>query len=351
MTQTQDALSIVCSHREGEQGGVYTFRSDEDGELEQVSRTPTGKPAYAAVHPDRSHVYTVDRVGGGRLSGFRVDRSSGDLTKLNERSSEGAGPAYVSVDATGSYVFVANGSGETIAAFPVREDGRIGPPSDTVRPGSRSEASTEGRALHPHCIVPGPENEFVYVPDMKGERIWVYEVEFGDGTFVPADPPFVRVPDGTGPRHLAFHPSGRVGYVVNELGASVTAFERDPDTGALDPVRTVGTLPADYDGENKCADVHVHPSGEWVYASNRGHDSIVAYSVDTDTGRLEVVGHESTRGHWPRDFAIDPEGRFLYVENMRSDAVETFRIDEATGRLSLIDRRLEVPSPICMRFL
>jgi 6-phosphogluconolactonase len=351
MADTPDTLGLLCSYREDEQGGIYTYRLREDGEFERLSHTAGGNPAYAAVHPDGSHVYTVDRVEGGRLSGFELNRSSGDLSRVTERSSEGEGPAYVSVDATGRYVFVANGSGGTIAAFPVRDDGRVGPSSDVIRPGSKSGSSTGEETQHPHCIVPGPDNRFVYVPDMKADRVWAYEFRFSDGAFRPADPPSVRVPDGTGPRHLAFHPNGRVGYVVNELGASVTVFEHDTETGGLDPVQTIATLPDDYGGENKCADVHVHPSGQWVYASNRGHDSIVVYAADPDTGRLDIVDHESTRGHWPRDFAIGPDGRFLYVENMRSDSVESFAIDEATGRLSPLDRGLDIPSPICLQFI
>jgi 6-phosphogluconolactonase len=189
----------------------------------------------------------------------------------------------------------------------------------------------------------------VYVPDLGTDRVWVYDFDPEAGRLEPADCGHVDVHAGAGPRHITFHPNDRYAYLINELDSTVTAFERDADTGGLESFATVTTLPDDFDGENTTADIHVHPSGEYLYGSNRGHDSIAIYELDAD-GRPSLVGTEPTGGEWPRNFALDPTGRFLYAENADSDTIVTFRIRD-DGTLVRTENVVEVPSPVCMQFV
>ncbi|MFB6295567.1 MAG: lactonase family protein [Halobacteriales archaeon] len=349
MTDTTSPTALVCGFADDDSGGVFAYRQDpDDGSLERLRTTPLAAVSFLAVGPDRERAYTVTRVEGGVVTSFDLDATEGALSRLNRRSSEGAGPAYVSVDATGSYAFVANYAGGTVAALPIDDDGHLGPASDVVRHEGSGPNADRQEEPHPHSIDPGPENRYVYAPDLGTDRVVTYRIDFEEGRLRGDGVPDVEVQPGAGPRHLDFHPNGRYCYLINELDSTVVAFEQDPETGALEAFQTVGTLPDEFDGLNQCADVHVHPSGEWLYGSNRGHDSIAIYGIDAETGRLDPVGHESTRGHWPRHFAIDPAGRYLYAENRRSDSVVTFAIDPDTGKLTPTGDRLELPEPLCL---
>lgn len=345
MVDSNAPLAFVCGYTEDESGGIFSYRLNEaDGTLRQVNRTPAEGAAFAAVHPDGTHLYTVKRVSGGVVTAYRVDPETGELAELNRQSSEGAGPSYVSVDATGQYVFVSNFAGGTVAMLPIKDGGKLGAATDVV-----THESLDGEP-HPHSIGPEPENRFVYAPDLGTDRIAIYRVDGDQERLAPAEPPYATVADGAGPRHFDVHPTDRVVYVINERDSTVTAFEYDPETGRLKEIQTVSTLPETVDAENYCADIHVHPSGTWLYGTNRGHDSIVVFEIDGKSGRLTPISHESTRGHWPRDFALGPTGRYLYVENQQSDSIVPFEIDSA-GRLEPIDHRIDVPEPMCLQFL
>ncbi|WP_255681387.1 lactonase family protein [Natrinema sp. SYSU A 869] len=319
-----------------------------DGTLTERARTPAANPMFLAVRPDSETLYAVERVDGGRVSAYRIDAESGRLTRLNGRSSEGGGPCYVSVDATGRYAFVANYQGATVAAYPIADDGRLGEAADVVRhEGSGSDPERQA-AAHPHAIAPGPENRFCYVPDLGTDRIAIYRPD-ESGALRPAEAGPVTASAGAGPRHIAFHPTDPYCYVVDELDSMVSAYERDPQTGGLAAIDRSSTLPAAFNGDNEPADVHVHPSGRWVYVSNRGHDSVAVFAVDPTTGRLEAVAHEPTRGATPRDIALAPDGEVLLASNQHGNAVVGFAIDE-TGRLEPI-AELPVPKPVCAKFL
>jgi len=352
MGDTDSNTALVCGFTDDEAGGVFAYRQETDGGvLSRLTKTPLAAVSFLAVGPDCERAYTVNRVEGGAVTSFDLDPTGGTLTRLNHQSSEGAGPAYVSVDATGSYAFVANYAGGTVAMLPIREDGRLESATDVVsHEGSGPNADRQGEP-HPHSIDPGPENRYVYAPDLGADRVVSYRIDVAEGRLRGEEVPDAEVQAGAGPRHLDFHPNGRFCYLINELDSTIVAFEHDPETGALEEFQTVGTLPDEFDGHNQCADVHVHPSGEWLYGSNRGHDSIAIYAIDDETGRLDPVGHESTRGHWPRNFAIDPAGRYLYAENRRSDSVVTFGIDADSGGLTPTGETLELPEPLCMVFV
>jgi 6-phosphogluconolactonase len=357
MTSTDGRLALVAAKTGAEEDGLYSYRADPDtGGLDFLSSIPVGgTPKFLAVGPDGRRCYVVDTTDdGGSVASVAVDRETGALSVANRVPSGGEGPCYCSVDRSGRYVFVAHYSSGSVAVLPVDADGRAEEPAAVVEHSGSGADPDRQEAPHPHSVEPGPENRFVYVPDLGTDEVRVYEFDREAGDLRPADPPAVTLPGGRGPRHVDFGPAGEFAYLVGELDSTLTTLARDPETGALSVVETVSTLPEGFDGENQPADVHVHPSGEWVYASNRGHDSIAVFEVD-DGGRTgprvaRPVAHESTRGSWPRDFAVGPGGRYLYAENQNSDSVVVFRTDGDPGKLAATGAVVDVPRPGCLAF-
>lgn len=342
---------FVCASSNADRSGVFSVSVDRTtGELSILSRTPARNPYYAVTHPEGQFLYTVDRVSGGHVCAYRIDAETTSLQRLNDESSGGAGPCYVSVDSGGRYAFTANYDAGTVAVLPIEENGRLDSPSDVVtHTGSGSDPERQV-SPHPHSIVPGPRDEFVYVPDLGTDRVVGYRLDVETGTLQHEPAATLSVPAGSGPRHLVFEESGLFGYLVDELVSTVTMLSVDPETGALTPLDRVRTLPdAGDDGANTCADVHVHPSGRWVYASNRGHDSIAVLRVDRDTGTLGRVDCTSTRGRKPRDFCLTPSGEFLFAENRDSGTIAAFAVDAGTGTLTPT-ASFDVPKPTCFVF-
>jgi 6-phosphogluconolactonase len=351
MSERVDPLAVVVARTGPDRPGLYSFRADPGtGALERLSSVAAGDgPKFAAAHPDGRRCYVVDKTDGGSVATVAVDPATGELSVPNRVPTGDEGPCYCSVNATGSVVFVAHYSGGSVAVLPVDDDGRVEEPS-AVLEHSGSGADPERQAApHPHSVEPGPDNRFVYVPDLGTDRVHAYELAAEAGRLRPAEDRGVDVPDGTGPRHLAFGPDGRAAYLVGELDSTLVTLARDPATGALSVVGSASTLPDGFDGENKPADVAVHPSGRWVFATNRGHDSVAVFEPGSG-GPARRVGHESTRGSWPRDFALGPGGQYLYAENQNSDRVVHFRVDADTGALDPTGEETGVPRPCGMVF-
>jgi 6-phosphogluconolactonase len=356
-----DAMFVYVGTYTGEKSqGIYRARLDlATGRLSapELAATATN-PSFLALAPSRTSLYAVSEVGTfgdrptGAVSAFALDGSSGALTLLNQESSGGNGPAHVSVDGTGRTVLVANYGGGSVASLPVGADGRLGPASSVV--------AHQGSSVHPkrqtrpyaHSIKMDPSNTFAYAADLGVDRVFIYRLDAKSSALTPATPASVPLAPGSGPRHLSFHPSGRYLYVINELALTVTVFARDAKTGGLTEVQTIGTLPAGQavDPAFSTAEVVVHPSGRFLYGSNRGHDSLVVYAIDQATGTLTLVQHEATQGRTPRGFGIDPTGRYLLAGNQRSDSLVAFRIDAATGRLAPTGQTLAIGSPVSVVF-
>lgn len=236
-----------------------------------------------------------------------------------------------------------------MATLPVLPDGRLDEATDLVRHPMPAAKRDRQEAPHPHSIVVCPENRYAFCPDLGLDRIMAYRLDLVAGRLHANTPPWVDVRRGAGPRHLAFHPSGRFAYLINELDNTVCSFAyRD---GVLDPIQTISSLPEGWSGTSLAADIHLSPDGRFVYGSNRGHDSIVIYAVDATRGTLTLLGHESTRGTWPRSFTVDPAGRYLLVANERSDSVVSFRIDARSDLLMPSGRTTAVPAPACVKVL
>jgi 6-phosphogluconolactonase len=339
--------------------GIYAFRYD--AATQEVTSlglaAETTNPSWVALHPNGRFLYAVNEVqnyngpNSGGVSAFAIDRATGKLTFLNEVASRGADPCYITVEQSGKYVLVANYTGGSIAAFPISADGKLGNASAFVQHTGHGLNPKRQEAPHAHSVNLSPDERFAFVDDLGLDELLVYRFDQSKGSLKPNKPPFAQFDAGAGPRHFALHPSGKFAYVVSEMASTVTAFSVDLKAGLLHRSQTISTLPDDFKGENDDAEVEVHPSGKFLYASNRGHDSIAVFAIDPAKGTLTVVEHASTQGKTPRNFAIDPTGTLLFAENQQSNNIVIFRIDEKTGKLTPTGKVLEVGQPVCVKFL
>ena len=341
--------------------GIYVSRLDlASGRLtDPVLAAETTSPSFLAIHPSGRYVYaanevrTFDGQQTGAVSAFAVDRTSGMLRALNQQSSGGAGPAHLVTDATGNVVLVANYGGGSVAALPIAADGSLQPPSTIVQHTGSSVNPKRQTKPYAHSINVDPANRFAYVADLGIDKVLIYALDPSKGTLVANDPPSASVAPGSGPRHFAFHPSSPYAYVINEMLLTVTAFKHDPESGALTEQQTITTLPPGQSPQDgySTAEVQVHPSGRFLYGSNRGHDSITVFTIDEKTGQLTFVENESTQGNVPRGFGIDPTGQFLLAGNQRSDTVVVFRIDQTNGHLTPTGQTLSIGAPVSVKFV
>lgn len=344
----------------GKSKGIYAYRFDAaTGESRALGlAAETTNPSFVALHPNGRFLYAVNEVqnyegpNSGGVSAFSVDRETGKLTFLNEVRSRGADPCYIIVDKAGKNVLVANYTGGSVAVFPILEDGRLGDAATFVQHKGHGTDPKRQEGPHAHSIDLSPDNRFAFVDDLGLDELITYNFDPNkDPRLGPDNPPHVNFDPGSGPRHFALHPSGKFAYVVSEMASSVTALSVDLKTGRLQRLQTLSTLPKDFKGENDEAEVHVHPSGKFVYTSQRGHDTIAVFAIDPDKGTLTKIDDVSTRGKTPRSFEIDPTGHFLLAENQDSNNIVVFRIDQKTGRLTPTGHVLEVGSPVCVKFL
>jgi 6-phosphogluconolactonase len=358
--QAQEAETLVYVGTFSGRGsqGIYGWRLDPStARMEPLGLVvETSNPGFLALHPNQRILYATgdsavaedQRIGVVRS--FAVDVASGLLAPINAVSSRGENPAYVSVDRSGRNVLVANYSGGTVAVLPTSPDGRLAEASDTAwHSGSSVHPRRQTRA-YPHSFDVSPDNRFALAADLGADRMFVYRLDAAQGTLTTNTPATTPLHPGAGPRHFTFDPAGRNLYVANELTSSVTLFRWDADAGTLTEVETVSTLPAGYDAESTVSEVRMHPTGSYLYVANRGHDSLVRFSVDPAGGRLGAPEWTSAGGRTPRNFAIDPSGRILISANQNSDAIVVFRIDPASGRLVETGQRLAVPTPSYVLF-
>src|SRR6266704_283780 len=339
--------------------GIYAYRYDAAAqEITSLGlAAETTNPSWVALHPNGRFLYAVNEVqnykgpNSGGVSAFSVDRATGKLTFLNEVASRGADPCYITVDKTGNYVLVANYTGGSVAVFPVSPDGKLSEASAFVQHTGKGSDPKRQEGPHAHSIDLSPDKRFAMVDDLGLDELLVYKFDSAKGSLTPNDPPFAKLDPGAGPRHFALRPDGKFAYVVAEMGHTVTVFSNDAGSGKLKPIQTITTLPKDFTGRNDDAEIQVHPSGKFLYASNRGDDSIAVYAIDKRKGTLTQVGIVHTGGKEPRTFEIDPTGKLLFAANQKSDNIVVFQIDTKTGLLAPTGKVLEVGSPVCVKFL
>ena len=359
-TSSQFLVYIGTYTTKQESKGIYGYRFNATtGKLTEIGlAAESTDPSFVAIHPNGKYLYAVNEVDNfngqktGAISAFTIDHKTGKLTFLNQVSTHGAGPCYVSLDKTGRWVLVANYDGGSVGTFEVEADGSLSLIKGFVQHSGSSVDKQRQESAHAHWIEVSPDNRFALAADLGLDDVLVYKLDPVTGTLAPNAPPYVQVKPGSGPRHFAFHPNGKFGYVLTEMATTVTAFSWNPTKGSLTAIQTEPTLPKDYAGPTEAAEIAVHPSGKFLYASNRaGIDTITIFSIDPAKGTLKETGRVSTKGRTPRNFAIDPTGAYLLAANQESANVVVFRIDQATGALTPTGEEEKVPAPVCVAFL
>jgi 6-phosphogluconolactonase len=341
--------------------GIYVSRfTRATGALSPpVLAAETWNPTYLAVHPSRRYLYAVNEVtqyegaASGAVSAFAIEPGSGTLAPINSQPSRGTAPAHITIDGQGRYVLAANYNSGSVVVLPIGSNGALEPAVSFIQHAGRSIRPRRQTGPHAHSMTLDATSRFAYAADLGLDQMLIYRFDAQTGALAASTPPFTAVTPGAGPRHFAIHPQGRFAYVINELDNTIIAFTRDPQQGTLTVLQTVSSLPA---GDtpptaSSAADVQVHPSGKFLYGSNRGHDTIVVFAIDQMTGRLTLVEHESTQGKTPRGFGIDPSGTFLLAANQDSNSVVVFRIDPQSGALTPTGEKIAVGAPVCVKFV
>jgi len=339
--------------------GIYVSRFDTaTGKLSAPALAAKSvNPSFVAIDPNYHFLFAVNETdlfngqASGALSAFKLDAATGKLAFLNQQPSGGTGPCHVTVDPGGKYVLVANYDSGSVAVFPVRTNGFLDPASSVIQHHGSSINRERQAGPHAHCVAMDGANHRVLVCDLGLDKVMIYRLNETSGALTPDETPWAGLKPGSGPRHITFSPDGRYAYVISEMGATLTVFVCNPEHGALNEVQTVSTLPEDFHKKNKAAEVALLPSGKFIYASNRGDNSLAVFAVDESSGRLTFVERQSTRGKTPRCFAIDPTGQYLIVANQDSDNVVVFRINAQTGRLTWTGQTIKVGQPVCVSFV
>ncbi|UCE49023.1 MAG: lactonase family protein, partial [Phycisphaerales bacterium] len=339
------AASAACARSLPVYFGTYTRGDSSKGIYRSALELETGKlsepvlaaeaknPSFLEIHPSGKFLYAVSESGGsGSVSAYAIG-DDGDLEFLNQQPSGGSGPCHVSIDHAGKNVLVANYGSGSASVIPIKSDGSLAQPTGFVQHAGSSVNPRRQKAPHAHSINVSSDDRFAFVADLGIDKVMIYKLDVERGTIVANDPPLATLKAGAGPRHFVFAPNGKYAYVINELDCTVTAFAYDPPSGALTEIQTITTLPDAFDGSSSCAEVRVHPSGRFLYGSNRGHDSIAVYQISRRKGTLTLVEHETADIQTPRNFNIDPTGKFCLVANQGSDSVVVFRINRKTGAL------------------
>jgi len=333
--------------------GIYRFDFDPaTGQLSgRAVAGATSNPSFLAVSPDRRFLYAVSEISDfegkktGAVAAFAIEKN-GDLTALNKQSSEGSGPCHLVVDKAGKHVLVANYGGGTVAVLPIAADGSLQKASSVRRHEGKGPNAQRQDKPHAHGVYLDAAEHFALAPDLGADRVFVSSFDAAKGTLAAHGAGTLE--PGSGPRHLAFHPSGRFVYVINELASTVTAFSYDAAKGELQSLQTLSALPEGFKGTSYTAEIEVSPDGRFVYGSNRGHDSLAVFSVDAASGKLTPAGHVPIGGSWPRHFKIEPSGRVLVAAHQRGGTVGFFRLDPKTGQPSPLGATVAIDRAACV---
>lgn len=350
-------LVLVSSFAAGETGGIQSYRLDgAKGELKPLHRNGGIENAFfTVVSRDRKFLYSIDApTFGGKdpeqVAAFTLDGQTGQLKLLNRQSTRGTASCYLDIDATGKTVLVANYTTGNVASFPVRDDGSLGESVSFFQHAGSSVDPARQKGPNAHCFVISPDNRFAFAADLGIDQILGYRLNASTATVTRNEPPSVKTPAGAGPRHLTFHPNGKYVYVINELKNSVTLFDYAKETGILTERTTISTIPADFKGVTHCADLKITPNGQFLYGTNRGHDSIAAYRIAAN-GELTLLAIIPSLGKGPQNLAITSDGKTLLCANMPGNNVAVFRIDSKTGLLTSIGKPVAQASPSCIRII
>ena len=331
-----DWILYVGTYTKAPSKGIYSYKfQPATGKLIPIGlAAESSNPSFIAVHPSQRFLYAANENNNGTVSAFSIDRATGNLKLLNQVSSKGSGPCHVAVDKTGKWLFVANYNSGTSAAFPIKADGSLAEASATFQDAGKSVDAQRQAGPHAHGAFISPDNKFVFIADLGLDEILSYRIDPTKGGMTPNDPPFAKIAPGSGPRHVVFSANSKFAYVISEMGGTVTVYNYDAAKGVMTQAQSISTLPADYTGVKSCAEIALHPSGKFLYASNRVHNSIAIFKVDAAKGTLTAAGNVPTGGKTPRNFALDPAGNFLFAANQDSNNIVAFKIDQQSGGLT-----------------
>lgn len=355
----KEHLVYVGTYNKTRSKGIHAYRFDAaTGQLTSLGLAAEAvNPTFVTLDARGRFLYATKEVSrhkgkkGGAVRAFAVNRKTGKLRFLNEVRSGGTIPCYVALDRTGKFVMAANYGSGSVVVIQVRKDGRLGKVTAFDQRAGSGVNPKRQEGPHAHLINVSPDNRHVLSTDLGLDKVFVYRLDEEKGTLEPNDPAYAVLRPGSGPRHIAFAPNGRFVYIINELKSTITTFSYHAARGVLLKLQTVSTLPRNFKGPSDCAEVAVSPSGKFVYGSNRGHDSIAVFAVDSKKGTLTAVERVSTQGKTPRHFAIDATGSYLLAANQESDSLVVFRMDQMTGRLTPTGQVVQVASPACVRFV
>jgi 6-phosphogluconolactonase len=357
MAANTSSLIYIGTYSGGKSKGIYSAKFDPaTGTLSAPELAVEAKnPSFLCLHPSGKYLYSVGEIDSfdgkksGAVSAYRIE-AGGKLSLLNEQASEGTGPCHLALDKSGRCLLVANYGSGSIGALPVAEDGKLGSASAKIQHAGSSVNKSRQAGPHAHFITADPSDRFALTCDLGLDKVLVYKLEPPKCSLAPNDPPFSFIKPGEGPRHLVFHPTAKWVYVINEMGSSITALTYDSRHGRMKEFQMISTIPSGATNHNSGAEIQMHPSGKFLYGSNRGENSVAAFAIDPNSGKLSPVGHQGTEGKTPRHFALDPSGKWLLAENQDSDSVVVLRVDEKTGRLSPTGVKIEVGKPVCVVF-
>jgi 6-phosphogluconolactonase len=349
----QEFNLLIGTYTSGKSEGLSVYKFNGlTGDAVLSSTIKTSNPSFLTVSPDQKFVYAVNEDKPGSVSSFSFDKVSGKLKEINKQSSGGDHPCYITIDKTGKWVIVGNYSSGTVAVLAVKKDGSLDSAKQIIEHTGYSVNSERQTEPHVHATVLSKENNFLMVPDLGIDKIMIYPFNAKTGRLDEANAGFVPSEPGAGPRHFDFHPSGKFGYLMEELTGTVSVYNYYKKNGALEQVQTISAIPVDFMGAIGSADIHVSPDGKFLYCSNRGEsNNIGIFSVDKKTGRLRLIGHQSVLGKTPRNFNFDPSGNFLLVANQNSDEIVIFKRDKDTGLLSDTGKRIAVGNPVCIKWI
>lgn len=340
-------------HVDGNAAGIYKIQVNEStGEVaEKKLVAELINPSFLTYSPDKKHLYAVSELAHadeptGFVYAYKIGRDS--LEFINRLPTDGQAPCHVSIDQTGKFAFVANYVGGVIKMYHIKADGALVATDKKQFEGSSTHPQQD--SPHLHSVIISPDNQLAVAPDKGTDKIWLFSIDHENGQLIPTKQAFLKIQNGAGPRHLVWSKNGKFCYVINELDNTVNVIAYDKTNKTFTSIQAISTLPVDYTGESYCADIRLHPNGNFLYGSNRGHDSIAMYEVDATTGKLTFIGTESTKGAFPRNFRIDKQGKFLYAANQNSRNITSYAIDGATGKLNFTGFDFKIGTPVCIEF-
>jgi len=340
-------------HVDGNAKGIYKIQVNEStGKIIEKKLVATViNPSFLSYSPDKKYLYAVSELAHadeptGFIYAYKIGKDSLEL--INRLPTDGQAPCHVSIDQTGKFAFVANYVGGVVKMYHIKADGSLAAADKKQFEGSSTHPQQD--SPHLHSVIISPDNQLAVAPDKGTDKIWLFKIDHKNGQLVPTEQAFLKIQDGAGPRHLVWSKNGNFCYVINELDNTVNVIAYDKASNLFSSIQAISTLPAAYEGESYCADIRLHPTGKFLYGSNRGHDSIVLYEVDTTTGKLTFIETASTRGTFPRNFRIDTQGKFLYAANQNSRNIASYAIDTTTGKLNFTGSDFKIGTPVCIEF-